>query len=155
MAQSRTIPNKAGGYIITFPKDWKERIDGSTTDIFAPDDSEYDVWQEFVGVSVAESNGLTLEETFNYYMTEDFPGYYTNFQLIKKGAEVIHGQACKWAIYSFSNSTNNDAATLYNLFYLTLKNDTLYSLNAIAEKSGYPKLELDFLSIIRSFQIMP
>lgn len=153
LAQSRVYENKEGKYTISFPANWKERVEGTTTDILAPDEGEYDVWQEFVGVSLAESNGLTLDETFAYYMKDDFPGYYTNFKIVKEGEETINGQKAKWALYSFTNSTKPDAATLYNLFYLTLKNDTLYSLNAIGEREGYLKLEPIFLTIIRSFRI--
>lgn len=154
-SQSRVYENKEGNYKISIPENWKERVNGTTTDIFAPDDSELDVWQEFVGVSLSESNDLTLDETFTYYMSEDFPGYYTKFKIIKQGEEIIDDQKCKWALYAFSNSTKGDATTFYNLFYLTLKQDTLYSLNAIAEKTGYSTLEPQFLTIIRSFQINP
>jgi hypothetical protein len=147
--------NKEGGYKVTVPANWKERIEGTTTDILVPDDGELDAWQEFVGVSLAESNGLSLNDIFTYYIKEDFPGYYQNFNIVKQGEETINGQKFKWVLYSFSNSPKPDAATLYNLFYLTSKKETLYSLNAISEKSGYAKLEPAFLNVIRSFQLNP
>jgi hypothetical protein len=154
-SQTRVYENKSGGYKVSIPENWKERVEGTTTDIFAPDDGTFDVWQEFVGVSLSESNGLSLHDIFTYYIKEDFPGYYQNFNIVKQGEETINGQHFKWVLYSFSNTSKAEATTLYNLFYLTLKKETLYSLNAISEKSGYPKLEPGFLTIIRSFQINP
>jgi hypothetical protein len=158
-SQSRVFENKEGNYKISLPEKWKERVDGSTTDIFAPDDGEFDVWQEFVGISLSELNDLTLDEVFTYYLKEDFPGYYKNFKIEKQGTEVINGQKMNWVLYSFSSSSTVNGApkttTLYDIFYLTLKDKTLYSLNAIAVKEYYSKLEPDFLNIIRSFQINP
>jgi hypothetical protein len=158
-AQSRVYENNEGNYKISIPQNWIERVEGTTTDIFAPDEGELDSWQEFVGVSLAESNGLTLDEAFNYYMNEDFPGYYKNFKIEKRGDEIINGQKMKWMVYSFTSSTIVNGvpqtSTLYDIFYLTLKTNTLYSLNAIAEKEYYTKLEADFLTIIRSFKINP
>jgi len=154
-AQSRVFENTAGNYKITIPENWKERVDSTTTDIFAPDKGKYDVWMEFVGVSLSQSKGLALDETFDYYMTIDFPGYYANFKIIKQGEEMVNGLKHKWVLYSFTNSTKKKATTLYNLFYLTLKNDTLYSLNAIAQKREYRSHEVTFLFIIRSFQVNP
>jgi len=156
-AQSRVFENTEGKYKISIPANWKERVDGTTTDVFAPDDGDMDVWQEFVGVSLSEANGLSLEEVFTFYMKEDFPGYYKNFKVERSGDEIINGQKMKWMVYSFTSSTTVNGkpqtATLYDIFYLTVKKETLYSLNAIAEKGFYPKLEPGFLSIIRSFQL--
>jgi len=158
-AQSRVFENKEGKYKISIPENWRERVEGTTTDIFAPEDGELDVWQEFLGVSLSESNGLTLDEVFTYYIKEDFPGYYQNFKVEKTGEETINGQKMKWVLYSFTSSTTVNGkpqvATLYDIFYLTLKKDTLYSLNGIAEKGYYPTLEPGFLNIIRSFSITP
>ena len=158
-AQSRGYENKEGNYSVSIPEKWRERTDGTTTDILAPEDGEFDVWQEFVGVSLSESNDLSLEEVFTYYIKEDFPGYYKNFKIEKSGEETINGQKMKWVLYSFTSSSTvqgkTQSATLYDIFYLTLKNKTLYSLNAIAEKEYYQKLEADFLRIIRSFRINP
>ena len=153
--QSKTFENQNGNYKISMPHDWAVRVDGTTTDMLVPDEGDLDAWQEFVGVSLSESNGLTLNDIFTYYMKEDFPGYYQNFKIVKQGEEIINGENFKWVLYSFSNSPKPDAATLYNLFYLTLKKDILYSLNAISEKSGYAKLEPAFLTVIRSFQLIP
>lgn len=158
-AQTRVYENKDGKYKISIPENWKERVDGSTTDIFAPDEGEFDSWQEFIGISLSESNGLLLDEVFTFYLEQDFPEYYQNFTVEKSGEEIINGQKMKWMLYSFTSSTTSNGLpvtiTLYNIFYLTLKNETLYSLNAIAEKEYYLKLEPDFLAIIRSFQINP
>jgi hypothetical protein len=151
--QARVYENKLGNYKISIPANWKERVEETTTDIFVPDEGELDAWQEFVGISLSESNGLSLNDVFAYYIKEDFPGYYQNFKIVKQGQETINGQNFKWVLYSFSNSSTPDAAILYNLFYLTLKKDMLYSLNAISEKSGYAKLEPAFLNVIRSFQL--
>jgi hypothetical protein len=156
-AQSfRTLKNVYGKYSISIPENWIEKTEGSTTDAYAPDVGDMDEWKEFVGVSVAEANGLTLEEAFTFYITQDFPGYYPKFAVVKKGDETIGGLKAKWVLYSFSNSSvagSQSSATLYNIFYLVLKGDRLYSLNGIAEQSHYPTYENDYLSVIRSFRI--
>ena len=159
VAQSRVIENKSGGYSISVPTTWTEKTEGTTTDVYPPEEGELDEWTEFVGVSIAEANELSLDEAFQYYLTEDFPSYYPGFTVVKKGEETINGLNAKWMLYSFSNAgTSNSsakAATLYNVFYLFHKNDVLYSINGIAEKSYYPTYEQDFLGVIRSFRPTP
>jgi len=159
LAQNRIVENKSGGYSISVPASWTEKTDGTTTDVYPPEEGELDVWTEFVGVSVAEANGLSLDEAFQYYVTQDFPSYYSNFTIVKKGEEIINGLKTKWVLYSFSNTgASNDtlkSATLYNIFYLIHKKDILYSLNGISEKSHYPTYEKDFLGVVRSFRITP
>lgn len=159
LSQNRVIENKSGGYSLSIPASWTEKSDGTTTDVYPPEEGELDVWTEFIGVSVAEANGLSLDEAFQYYITQDFPSYYSNFIIVKKGEEIINGLKARWVLYSFSNTgASNDAlksATLYNIFYLIHKKDILYSLNGISEKSLYPTYEKDFLGIVRSFRITP
>jgi len=151
LSQNRVIENKSGGYSISVPASWTEKSVGTTTDVYPPEEGELDVWTEFIGVSVAEA--------FQYYITQDFPSYYSNFIIVKKGEEIINGLKAKWVLYSFSNTgASNDAlksATLYNIFYLIHKKDILYSLNGISEKSHYPTYEKDFLGVVRSFRITP
>jgi hypothetical protein len=158
-AQNRIIENKSGGYSISVPGSWTEKTDGTTTDAYPPEEGDLDVWTEFIGVSVAEANGLSLDEAFQYYITQDFPSYYSSFTIVKKGEEVISGLKARWVLYSFSNTgASNDAlksATLYTIFYLIHKKDFLYSINGISEKSHYPTYEKDFLSVARSFRITP
>jgi hypothetical protein len=159
VAQSRVIENKSGGYSIAVPASWTEKTDGTTTDVYPPEEGELDEWTEFIGVSIAGANGLSLDEAFQYYLMEDFPSYYPGFTVVKKGEETIHGQKAKWMLYSFSNAgTSNSSAkeaTLYNVFYLFHQHDVLYFINGIAEKSYYPTYEQDFLTVIRSFRLVP
>lgn len=159
VAQSRVIENKSGGYSISVPATWTEKTEGTTTDVYPPEEGELDAWTEFVGVSIAEANGLTLDEAFQYYLAEDFPSYYPGFTVVKKGEETIHRLKAKWMLYSFSNAGASTSAakeaTLYNVFYLFHRNDVLYSINGITEKSYYPIYEQHFLSVIRSFRLTP
>lgn len=149
--------NKSGGYKIAVPEGWSIRTDQTTTDLLAPEDGPLDTWQEFLGVSISEANGLSLDESFDYFIGEDFPSYYPQFKIIKQGEEIINGMRARWVVYSFSNATqaggSEVSATLNNLFYLILKDDVLYYLNGIAETSLYPKYEEKYLSIIRSFSL--
>lgn len=159
LSQNRVIENISAGYSISVPLSWKEKSDGTTTDVYPPEEGELDVWTEYIGISVVEANGLSLDEAFQYYITQDFPSYYSNFTIVKKGEELINGLKCKWVLYSFSNTSASNvtlkSATLYNIFYLIHKKDILYSLNGISEKSHYSTYEKDFLGIVHSFRITP
>jgi hypothetical protein len=159
VAQTKAVDNTSGKYTITVPENWSVKRDGTITDVFAPDESSEDEWREFIGVSLAEANGASLDDAFDYYMKEDFPAYYAEFKIEKQGAETIHGKKVRWVVYSFATSTTVNADTksarLFNLFCLVHDNDTLYSLNGIAEASRFGSYEPIYFQIIRSFKIHP
>jgi hypothetical protein len=141
--------------LTTLPN-WKIRTDGSTTDIQAPEEGPMDAWTEYLGVSVSPTEGAGLTGAFDYYIKEDFPSYYNQFKVIRQGEETINGHKAKWALFSFSNSSDlsgggSTSATLNNLFYLVEGSEVFFYLNGIAEESHYPKYESSFLQMIRSF----
>jgi hypothetical protein len=149
--------NKEGNFKVTIPADWTVRVEGSTSDILAPEEGVMDEWSEFVGISANPSEGATLADVFDYYITDDFPGYYPEFKVLDKGEEIVNGVKAKWALYSFTNSTevsggSTKSATLNNLFYFMEKNGVFFYLNGIAEQAHYSSFEITFLKIIRSFK---
>lgn len=158
-AQTTVVTNGAGKYSVTAPASWRVQKDGSTTDLYAPDESAEDAWLERLGISMGPANGLSLEEAFDYYRTQDFPGYYQDFRVLKKGAETINGKKALWMVYSYSASgkANGDAkaARVNDLFYLILDNDTLYFLDGVTEESHFAQYEAAFISIIKTFKIQP
>ena len=144
-----SFENKKGGYKISIPFKWTVEQDGDITSVYVPDEGDMDTWKEKLEVSLYDANNLNLEEAFAFYIEQDLPAMYTAMKVEKQGEEVIHGQKMKWALFSFSQSS----AVLYNIFYLALKGDKIYMLQAVAEKSFYPKYESGFLEIIHSFEI--
>ena len=143
-----SVENKKGGYKISIPFKWTVEKEGDITSVYVPDEGEMDTWKEKLEVSVYDANDLNLEEAFEFYMKQDLPSMYDGMKIEKQGGEVIHGEPSKWAVFSFSQSS----AVLYNVFYIVVKNKKIYMLQAVAEKSFYPKYESGFLEIIHSFQ---
>jgi len=153
----KTFQNKKGGYQITAPEGWTVELDDEITSVYAPDEEEMDTWKEKLEISLTDANDLTLEDAFNFYLQDDLPSMYNGLKIVRQGEEIINGLNTKWVLFSFSGSgtlgTTEVSFTLYNLFYLTLKNNKLFMLNGIAEKDYYQKLESDYLKIVRSFQV--
>lgn len=156
-AAQEIFQNKKGGYQISVPKRWTVEEEDDITSVYAPDEEEMDTWKEKLEISLTDANDLTLEDAFNFYIQDDLPTMYNGLKIIRQGEEVINGLNTKWVLFSFSGSgtlgTTEVSFTLYNLFYLTLKNNKLFMLNGIAEKDYYQKLESDYLKIVRSFQV--
>lgn len=149
--------NKKGGYKISVPEKWTVEQENEITEVYAPDEGEMDTWRERLEISLTDANDLTLEEAFTFYVKDDLPPAYNNFAIVRQGEETIHGLNAKWVLFSFSGSgtvgETEVSFTLYNLFYLTLKDNKLFMLNGIAEKEYFTKLESDYLKIVRSFQV--
>jgi len=157
VSAQQAFQNKKGGYQIIVPQHWTVEQEDEITSVYAPDEGEMDTWKEKLEISINDSNGLALEDAFNYYTEADLPTMYNGFKIVRQGEEVINGLNAKWVLFSFSGSgtlgTTEVSFTLHNLFYLVLKNNKLYMLNGIAEKDYYQKLESDYLKIVRSFQV--
>jgi hypothetical protein len=155
----KEFKNSEGNYSIVVPPTWQIQTSGTTTDVFAPDDGDQDEWREFLGISVVESNGVSLDQAFEYYLKEDFPAYYSGFKILNQGVETIQSKKAKWVLYSFANTTlvnsSDKSATLFTLFYLLQEGDLLYFLNGIAEESLFSKYEQTYRSMIRTFTIAP
>jgi hypothetical protein len=157
MAQTKRVQNAEGQYSITAPSDWAINIEGSVTDAYSPEEGKEDLWQEYLGISTGDANGLTLQQAFDYYIKIDFPGYYPEFRVLETGKETINGMTALWTLCSYgaSGNVNNltQSAVIYNLFYLFLKDDTLYFLHGIAVDTEYPRFDESFRQIIRSFSV--
>ncbi|MBX2968964.1 MAG: hypothetical protein KF803_06315 [Cyclobacteriaceae bacterium] len=153
----KQVTNEEGGYHITIPDSWGVKKEATVTDVYSPDEGGQDVWQEYLGISTGEANGLSLDEAFDYYIKTDFPDYYPNFSVINSGKETVSGLPVRWALCSYraDGAANNESksAVIYNLFYLFLKGDVLYFLNGIAVESEYPRFEEPFRQIARSFSV--
>jgi len=153
----QAFQNKKGGYQIIVPERWTVEPEDEITSVYAPDEEEMDTWKEKLEISLTDANDLNLEDAFNFYIQDDLPTMYNGLKIVRQGEEVINGLDTKWVLFSFSGSgtlgTTEVSFTLYNLFYLVLKNNKLYMLNGIAEKDYYQKLESDYLKIVRSFQV--
>lgn len=141
--------NRKGGYKISIPYKWTVEKDEDVTSVYVPDEGDMDTWKEKLEVSLYDANDLNLDEAFAFYIEQDLPAMYNAMKVEKQGEEIIHGQKTKWALFSFSQSS----AVLYNIFYLTVKGNKIYMLQAVAEKSFYPKYESGFLEIIHSFEL--
>lgn len=149
LSAQETFENKQGGYKITVPAKWTVKQDSEITSVYAPEEGEMDPWREKLEISVSDANDLSLEEAFAFYIEQDVPALYDQFVILRQGEEEIKGLKSKWFVFSFTQSS----VTLTNVFYLFLKNNKLFILQGIAEKSIYPNFENSYLEIIRSFQV--
>jgi len=156
-AQLPVAENTEGNFSFSYPPTWFAKSEGTITDVFSPEEGADDIWQEYMGVSIGEANGLTLQEAFDYYIHTDFPDYYPEFKVLRSGNETINGLSSQWALCSYSASgtanAKHQSAIIYNLFYLLLKKDILYFINGIAVETEYPRFEETFLNIIRTFRV--
>ncbi len=156
-----TVTSKTGQYSITPLPGWRVTETNGSMYIYAPADGAMDPWDEKLDISTAEANDNTIDEAFDFFIGTDFPETYLKFTLIKKGEEVIHGVPARWVEFTFSgfseaegaNENNSVSASLHVLFYLLLKDNTLYFINGVTEKSLFNRFEPDFRAIIRTFQI--
>lgn len=157
LAQLSVAENTEAHFKFSYPSTWFAKNEGTITDVYSPEEGAEDVWQEYLGVSIGEANGLTLQESYDYYIKTDFPEYYPEFAVLRSGNETINGLPARWALCSYgaSGTANSkfQSAIIYNLFYLILKNDVLYFINGIAVETEYPRFEETFLEIIRTFQV--
>jgi hypothetical protein len=144
----KSFTNKKGGYKIMVPENWTTKQEDDVTILYAPDEGEMDTWKEKLEVSLTGANDLNLDEGFNFYIEQDLPAIYDGLKILDRGEENINGLKTKWMVFSFSQSSN----VFHNLFYLVLKDNKFYMLQAAAEKSFYPKYENEYRKIVRSFQ---
>lgn len=162
-AQSTPHINVEGGYSFTPLPGWTVRENSNESFAYAPDDGSMDSWSEKLVFNLTDGAGITLEDAFDFYIHTDFPEAYEKFQLVAKGNEQINGLAAKWATFSFSasgraaNATSSGdssvSATLQAVFYVIKKDDTLCLVNGVTEKSLFPKFDLPFRTIIRTFRV--
>lgn len=155
--------NSEGGYIFTPTTGWKVRANGSESSVYAPVDGEMDPWDEKLEFSVTDGEDVALNDAFDFYINTDFPSAYGKFKLVNQGSEEINGLKARWAIFTFSaqgtaaggtgSADSTLSATLQALFYVIKKDNSLYLVNGVTEKNVFPKFELPFRTIIRTFGI--
>jgi hypothetical protein len=162
-AQSAPYLNAEGGYSFTPLSGWRVRASGNESFVYAPEDGNMDSWSEKLDISIADGEDIVLEDAFDFYINTDFPAAYERFKLIAKGDEQINGLPAKWATFIFSASgqaanvtSSGDStlsATLQAIFYVIKKDNSLYLVNGVTEKSLFPKFDLPFRTIIRTFRV--
>lgn len=143
--------------------EWRVRTNGNETSVYAPADGEMDPWDEKLEFSVTDGEGIELEDAFRFYIQTDFPATYGKFKLVDQGSEEINGLQAKWATFLFSaqgtaaggtgSGDSTLSATLYALFYVIKKNNTLYLVNGVTEKKLFSRFESSFRTIIRTFRV--
>jgi hypothetical protein len=155
--------NSEGRYSFTPTTGWKVQTSGSESSVYAPADGGMDPWDEKLEFSVTDGEGVELNDAFDFYINTDFPAAYGKFKLINQGSEEINGLNAKWAIFTFSaqgtatggtgSGDSTLSATLQAMFYVIKKDNSLYLVNGVTEKSLFPKFDLPFRSIIRTFHV--
>ncbi|CAN0473318.1 unnamed protein product [Phaeothamnion confervicola] len=160
---SQEYTNPEGGYAFKPLIGWTVRTKSNESFAYAPEDGNMDSWSEKLDFSIADGDGIELEDAFDFYINTDFPTAYKKFKLIGKGDEQINGLSAKWALFTFSafgeaagaTGSGDSAltATLQAVFYVIKKDKSLYLVNGVAEKSLYPKFDLYFRTIIRTFRV--
>jgi hypothetical protein len=154
--------NTEGRYSFTPLSGWTVRTSGNESFAYAPEDGNMDSWSEKLDFSIADGKDIALEDAFDFYINTDFPAAYGKFKLVEKGEEQINGLRAKWATFTFSATgqaangmsagDSTISATLQAIFYVIKKDNTLYLVNGVTEKSLYPKFDLPFRTIIRTFR---
>lgn len=154
--------NREGHYAFTPLSGWTVKFRGTESYVYAPADGAMDSWDEKVDFGVSDGEDIELEDAYDFYIKTDFPQAYGKFKVIAQGDEIIHGLKAKWATFTFSATgvatggtgagDSTISATLQAVFYLFKKNNSLYLVNGVTEKSLFPKYENSFRSIIRTFR---
>lgn len=162
-AQSAPHLNAQGGYSFTPLSGWTVRASGNESFVYAPEDGGMDSWSEKLDFSTVDGEGIALEDAFDFYINTDFPAAYGQFKLVAKGNEQINGLPAKWVTFTFSatgqaagatsSGDSTISATLQALFYVIKKDNSLYLVNGVTEKSLFPKFDLPFRTIIRTFRV--
>ena len=152
-----------GNYSVTPLSGWTVRTSGNESFVYAPEDGNMDSWSEKLDFSIADGEDVALEDAFDFYINTDFPAAYGKFKLISQGSEDINGLKAKWATFTFSaqgtasgatgSGDSTLSATLQAVFYVIKKDNSLYLVNGVTEKSLFPKFDLPFRTIIRTFRV--
>jgi hypothetical protein len=155
--------NHEGHYAFTPLTGWTVQVHGNESYVYAPADGAMDSWDEKVSFSISDGEDILLEDAFEFYIKTDFPEAYGKFKLIAQGDESINGVNAKWATFIFSangkaagatsSGDSTISATLQAVFYLFKKNNSLYLVNGVTEKSFFVKYEPAFRAIIRTFRV--
>lgn len=162
-AQSSPYRNAEGRYSVTPLSGWTVRASGTETFVYAPEDGAMDSWSEKLYFSREDGEGIALEDAFDFYINSDFPSVYEKFKLINQGSEEINGLKAKWVTFTFSAQGTAAGATgsgdstlsaiLQAVFYVIKKDNSLYLVNGVTEKSLFPKFDMPFRTIIRTFNV--
>jgi hypothetical protein len=155
--------NREGHYAFTPLTGWTVRFNGNESFVYAPADGAMDSWDEKVDFGVSDGTDILVEDAFDFYIKTDFPAAYGRFKLIAQGDETINGLNAKWATFTFSangkaagatsSGDSTISATLQAVFYLFKKDNSLYLVNGVTEKTFFKKYEPSFRSIIRTFRV--
>ncbi|HET9054166.1 MAG TPA: hypothetical protein VFM90_08340 [Cyclobacteriaceae bacterium] len=154
--------NPEGRYALTPSAGWTVRTSGSDSFVYAPEEGDMDPWSEKLEFSKADGEDITLGDAFDFYTNTDFPAAYGKFKLVAKGDETINGLPAKWAVFTFSatgeaatpSGDSTLSATLQALFYVIKKDNALYLINGVTEKSLFASFDLPFRTIIRTFRVV-
>lgn len=162
VSQTETV-NAEGHYTFKSIPGWRTQLKGSDSYVYAPVDGDMDPWDEKVEFTVAEGEGIELEDAFEFYIKTDFPSAYGKFKLLNQGAERINGLDARWATFTFSAQgvaaggtgagDSTLSAMLQAVFYVIKKDHSLFLVNGITEKNLFPKFEPSFRTIIRTFRV--
>lgn len=160
---SSAYTNSEGRYSFTPTAGWKVQASGSESSVYAPPDGGMDPWDEKLEFSVTDGEDIELNDAFDFYINTDFPAAYGKFKLVNQGSEEINGLKAKWATFTFSaqgtaaggtgSGDSTLSATLQALFYVIKKGNSLYLVNGVTEKNLFPKFDLPFRTIIRTFRV--
>lgn len=155
--------NTEGRYAFKTLKGWRAQLKGPDSYVYAPADGAMDPWDEKIEFTVTDGKDIELDNAFEFYTKTDFPSAYGKFKLVNQGSEKINGLDARWVTFTFSangiaagaaeKGDSTISATLQALFYVIKKNDSLYLINGVTEKSLFLKFDPLFRAIIRTFSV--
>lgn len=155
--------NAEGHYAFTPLAGWNVRFSGSESYAYAPADGEMDPWDEKIEFSVTDGEGIELTDAFDFYLNTDFPEVYGGFKVVDQGSEQINGLSAKWMTFTFAaqgtaagatgTGDSTVSATLQALFYVIKKDNSLYLINGVTDKSLFFRFDQPFRTVIRTFRV--
>jgi hypothetical protein len=147
LAQDLVYTNNTHNYTVNYFKGWFLKEDGDQITIYAPIDGPQDKDFENINISVAPSNGKSLDELYRLY-TKDLPKAFTDYRAVAEGEWKIDGARAKWL-----ECTNKKGAKIMtNYLCLIVKDQRMFLFLGLASAARFPQYKEQFTAIMQSFK---
>ncbi|MDR2040583.1 MAG: energy transducer TonB [Bacteroidales bacterium] len=110
-----------------------------------------DRYQENISIETYPANNLTLDELWDFHTINVYPVAFKKYAMKQTGESKINGMDAKWI--AFTNKAKAKRQTFYNLVYMIVENNIMYSIICVALEKDYKSVEKDFQKMIHTFRI--
>lgn len=130
-------------------EDWEDHSESASLIFAQPLENTIDNYMENIRIDSYPSEGMSLNEYWQYYVVLDFPLQFENYQLIRFFSMKINNMDANWI--EFTNEANG--LKYKSCIYMLWHNDKIYSILCSAKEKDYAKTQPLFQKMANSFKI--